>query len=145
MPHTFDASQLPLVTAEFSGDLTREMIDEYQSNLLGLFNIGVRFVMVLKTFEVGDIERSTLASHSSFYKQHAEKCAQHWLGVGLVLKATPTRFMLSTLLLMAPLPMPYKVVRTVEEGQEYVAKRLIEAGMPLPPALRSYRGRASAI
>lgn len=139
MPHTFDASQLPLVNATFSGDITSAIIDEYQSNLIGLFDHGVRFVMVLETFDIGDIERSVLSSHSSFYKKYAGPCALHWLGVGLVLKSTSTRFMLSTLLLMAPLPMPYKVVRTTGEGREFVAKRLIEAKMPLPPELRGYR------
>lgn len=65
MPHTFDASQLPLVNATFSGDITSAIIDEYQSNLIGLFDHGVRFVMVLETFDIGDIERSVLSSHSS--------------------------------------------------------------------------------
>lgn len=139
MPHTFDTSELPFISATFSGDITAAIINDYQSNLMALFDRGVRFVMALETFDVGHIDRSTISTHSSFYKVNAAVCARHWLGVGLVLRSPATRFMLSSLLMLAPLPMPYRVVRSVAEAQAFAAHQLLEAGIPLPRPLEPFR------
>src|SRR5262245_38420276 len=104
MPHVFDTSDPPLVHAVFRRAISADETRDYIDKLGDLLRRGVRFGVLLDATEVRVADRGSLLLFRDFYKQHREACQRQWVGLAMILGSPVLRFMLTSLLIMVPLP-----------------------------------------
>ena len=75
-------------------------------------------------------------------KKHHDEFQQNCVGAAMVMSSVLLRMALRSLLFIAPMPMPHKVVGTLSEGEDWCFGRLRSAGVTPPLLMTSFGANA---
>ena len=123
----------PLVTLECHGVLVEGDLDA----LFAAFaeaRKGGPFVVITDTTRMKSAPHKILGAFSDRLKK-LPPLKNVWLGDAVVISSTAVRFVVSTLLMVAPMPTEVKVFDYRTEAKQWCASVLRHAGMTLPPEL----------
>nr|AYM54429.1 hypothetical protein [Phaselicystis flava] len=95
-----------------------------------------RFVVLTDTTALKSAPRSVISEFADLLKKK-DYIAPNWLGDAVVVSSPAVRFVLSTLLMIAPLPTEVKAFDSRLEAQRWCAGILRRAGLDVPPQLKS--------
>jgi hypothetical protein len=124
MPYTFDASQLPRVRVVFHGDIRLADMAGYERELGLLLGRDQDFGMLLRVRDAGAIEPRVVPTHAAFLDRNRARCAKRWLGLALVFESAAARFLMTSMLLLTKLPMPYRICDKGEDGEAWLEERV---------------------
>jgi hypothetical protein len=122
---TIDESNLPIVLITFSEvEPTHETFDAY---LDAMYNIYARRQPVSFVFDATRVKylgSEFRIKQGNWLKQHKDLIGEVQKCMVFVIPNIMVRFILDAVLLITPLPAPYVLVKSVEEGLAEAAKRL---------------------
>ena len=122
----------PVVTLECSGVLSEGDLDTLFKAFESARKVGP-FVVITDTTQMRSAPRDVLSAFASRLKQ-LPPLTNTWLGDAVVIHSTTVRFIVSTLLIIAPMPTEVKVFETVSEAKRWSAWLLRRAGVSAPVA-----------
>jgi hypothetical protein len=93
------------------------------------------FVVLTDTTQMKSAPRAVLSAFADGLKKKTS-ISKLWLGDAVVVSSPAVRFMLSTLLIVAPMPTEVKVFDQRQAAQRWCAEILRNAGISLPQPLR---------
>ena len=94
------------------------------------------FVILTDTTAIGSVPREVLSAFADRLKR-MPSLKKEWLGDAVVLTSPVVRFLLSTLVLIAPLPTKVKVFDRRAEAERWCDELLRAAGVQQPPPPRA--------
>jgi hypothetical protein len=136
MPIVVDRTSWPLVFVGAHGAVTPDDMHDYLVVLQEMVSIGDHFAMHFVCENDIKIDRAVVREMATWFKSNAASCAR-WVGLSLVMKTAVARFLLSSMLLVARLPMPYEVVHDDDEGLRWLARKFRDAKATVPAKLRA--------
>lgn len=123
----------PLVTLEAIGVLSEADLDV----LFGAFERAHRagpFVVITDTARMMSAPRRVVSAFADRLKE-TPHLTEKWLGDAVLVGSPAVRFILSTLLVIAPLPTEVKVFGQAVEARAWCAMLLRKHGIPIPHEL----------
>jgi hypothetical protein len=93
------------------------------------------FVLLTDTTQMNAAPRPVISAFADRLKK-LPSMKQVWLGDAVVISSPVVRFVVSTLIMIAPLPTAVKVFEGRDEALEWCGKILERARLPVPPQLR---------
>ncbi|APR75643.1 Hypothetical protein A7982_00989 [Minicystis rosea] len=124
----------PLLLVEAIGVLTHDDLP----SLIKAFEAAHRagpFVVITDTLQMTSAPTDVISAFASGIKQVAPG-SKNWLGDAVVVKSVAVRFVLSTLLMIAPMPAEVKVFDSMADARRWCGVLLRKHGLP-SPLLRS--------
>jgi hypothetical protein len=137
MPIVVDRTSWPLVFVTAHGSVTSADMSAYLGVVEELVGSGEHFAMHCVIESDIKADRAVVREMATWFKKNAARCAK-WIGLALILKTVVARFLLSSMLLIARLPMPYEVVNSPDAGLRWLARRFRDAKLPLPAKLGGF-------
>jgi hypothetical protein len=122
----------PVVTLDCIGVLAEEDLD----TLFKAFDRARKagpFVVITDTTRMKSASREIIGSFASRLKQ-GPPLTNVWLGDAVVISSSAVRFIVSTLLIVAPMPTEVKVFETASEAKRWSSWILRRAGLSAPAA-----------
>jgi len=98
-------------------------------------------VMIVDMRKAGPLSAPQRRTSSEWMKQNLDLYKQCVLGGAFVIDSPIIRGVLTALLWLAPLDMPYEVVGTLDDAVRWAIKRFDAERVPVPERLRSELGR----
>jgi hypothetical protein len=126
-----DASRFPLVVATFDAHQTYEEMERYLAAFDRVHARRQEFALmaVIKRY-VSDRKQVDLMG--TWMKRNEDISRRYCVCTAMVTASLGFRFLLSTVLLVKPLVMPYRVCRTVDEGLDFVRAECTKRNVVLP-------------
>jgi hypothetical protein len=93
------------------------------------------FVLLTDTLEMTEVSRPVLTAFANRLKQ-MPPMKGIWLGDAVVIRSAVTRFAVSSLLMIAPLPTDVKVFEERDSAERWCATILTRSGVAIPYALK---------
>lgn len=122
---TIDESNLPIVLITFSEkEPTREEFDAYLDAMYKIYARHQPVSFVFDATKVKYLGSEFRIKQGNWLKQHKALIGDVQKCLVFVIPNMMVRFILDAVLLITPLPAPYVVVKSVEEGFAEAAKRL---------------------
>lgn len=122
----------PVLTLECLDVLTEDDLD----TVFGAFEKARKtgqFVVITDTTRMKSAPREVISAFSSRLKQ-MPSLSNVWLGDAVVISSSAVRFIVSTLLIVAPMPTEVKVFETAAEARRWSSWLLRRAGVSAPAA-----------
>lgn len=95
------------------------------------------FVILTDTLQMKTAPRQVISEFATALKR-LPPMKGVWLGDAVVTGSAVTRFLLSTLIIVAPLPTEVQVFEKREQAERWCAFLLAKSGVPVPTQLRRY-------
>lgn len=92
------------------------------------------FVVITDTVNLKSAPRPVISAFAQGIKEVAPG-SKNWLGDAVVVKSAAVRFVLSTLIVVAPLPTEVKAFDDAGEARRWCASLLRREGVSIPPEL----------
>ncbi len=122
----------PLVKFRIDGKQTDADVDHYLTEFEALFHRDEPFLALTEVGEFdanfGHIKR--IAQWTKSTSELAAKCCR---GGALVVKSDSFRFILSSFLLVTPMPNPFVCLKSREEALKWLHEKAVEEGIELGP------------
>ena len=99
---------------------------------------GQKIGVIVDTERIGKVDTEVVKLAAQWFKQGGKLIGRLWVGYGMVIPSASTRFLLTSLLLITRMPMPYKVFDTYEQAARWLATRFREEALPVPEPLKPY-------
>jgi hypothetical protein len=128
------ATYVGFVDCVVTGDLTHDDLPNLFDALERARTRGP-FVLITDTLDMREAPNAVLMAFANRLKKMPPMKGV-WLGDAVVIRSAVTRFAVSTLLMVAPLPTEVKVFEEREAAQRWCAELLTRAGVPVPYALQ---------
>ncbi|MBX3187130.1 MAG: hypothetical protein KF819_08950 [Labilithrix sp.] len=126
---SIDTSKWPIVVHTADGTPSNEAIDDYIREATDILLRGEPHVTVLDARRVGKATAYTRARSREWLRERRPELASYCLGAVYVVGSPLLRFVVMTVLVVARLPMPYRVCEELEEGMAWARERLAHAGV----------------
>jgi hypothetical protein len=127
MPIHLDEASSPIIVITMTGRLDQAELNDYYESFTTLMTRARRSGLMLgvvidgrTTLPPGAVERRSI---SAFMGRNDRLMADTIFGEAIVLSNALQRGVLTALLWVRPLPMPYTVCATVQEGRTWLASR----------------------
>lgn len=127
----------PLVLTIFLGRQTDQDVEEYIAAMDAMYRRGRRYAGVSLMLDYAP-ERKHLARIAEWTRATKPRVKELCVGSAMVAPSAGFRFLLSSLLMIQPLPVPYRVVGDVHEAGDWIAERLTLARLEVPRTMREY-------
>lgn len=95
------------------------------------------FIILTDTLQMKSAPRTVIQEFASALKR-LPLMKGVWLGDAVVTSSAVTRFLLSTLIMVAPLPTEVQVFERREHAERWCAFLLTKAGVPVPSQLKRF-------
>ncbi len=128
---TFDRSRWPVVTARFDGVMTDVEFDEYLVRYAAAVREGP-VAIVLDALASGIPSLGQQQRQARWMRETRALMQRNCVGVAFVIESATLRFVLSAILLLAPMAVPYTVVSAVAEAEAWCAAQLQRARASRP-------------
>lgn len=138
MPITIDTTSFPILVYTYQGELTLPDTEQYLKKTEEILQEGKPFVSIMRTEKVKRPERRVVQLQAQWFKHNAGQYTNTWLGTVFVFDSALPRFILTSVLLLGNLPIPYTTQSTFEEGLFWASGILTRKSIPLPEKLPSY-------
>lgn len=127
----------PLVLSVFRGKQTAGQLERYIADMDAMYARRRRYLGVsyMLDYAPDPAQVRRIASWTRATKGQVEELC---IATAIVAPAPGFRFMLSSLLMIQPLPVRYQVVSDVDEASSWVAKALADAGRTPPARMHTY-------
>lgn len=132
-----DQSCPPVVLTVFRGRQTERELEAYIAEMDAMYARGRRYLGATLMLEYSPDPRH-IRRIADWTRATKDRVAELCLGVAMIAPSPGFRFMLSTLLMIQPLPVAYQVVSDVEEAADWLDARLEGARVPAPRTVRDY-------
>lgn len=103
---------------------------------------GMKRVMIVDMRQAGVLGANQRKMASAWMKQNLELYTHFVLGSVFVIHSPVVRGVLTALLWLAPLDMPYEVVGNIDDAARWAIRRLESQRIPVPERMRSELGQA---
>ena len=123
----------PLVLLDTSGAVVEDELDVLFDAFQKASEAGP-FVVLTDTSQMKSVPRSVLVAFSDRLKR-MPTVRKLWLGDAVVVTSTAVRFIVSTLMIMAPLPTEMKLFAGRAQARHWCAMLLRRHGLAVPPEL----------
>lgn len=131
-----DAAHWPVTIHRVGMMLGVDEMETYLRGLDGLFARGQRFASVVVVKKRGDMDRRIIGLNGEWMRRNEELVRRQWMGVAFVFPGDFFRFLLSTILMAAPHPVPYQVFGTTRDAVSWATFKLRAAGVEPPDTSR---------
>ncbi|MCS7018490.1 MAG: hypothetical protein RMJ87_07010 [Cytophagales bacterium] len=122
---TIDESRLPIVLITFSDkEPTRKEFDDYLNAMYAIYARRKPVSFVFDATQVRYLSSEFRIKQGNWIKRHKDLIAEVQKCFVFVIPNLLVRFILDAILMISPLPAPYVIVKTVEEGLQEAAKRM---------------------
>jgi ABC-type transporter Mla MlaB component len=138
MPIRIETKSPTFIVQRIEGDLHAHEMQNLTQAMEKIMAAGQRIGVIIDTARIGKVDTEVLKLGAQWLKQGGKQMGQLWIGYGMVIPAASTRFLLSSLLLITRMPMPYKVFDTYEQAARWLVTRFREEKLPIPDALKLY-------
>lgn len=138
MPVHLETKTPTFIVQRIDGDLHASDMKALIQGLEKIMAAGQKIGMILDTERIGKVDTEVLKIAAQWFKQSGKLMGQLWIGYGMFIPSASTRFLLSSLLLLTRMPMPYKVFDTYEQSARWLVTRYREENMPVPDPLKLY-------
>ncbi|WP_448518605.1 hypothetical protein [Rhodoflexus sp.] len=129
---TIDESKWPIVLITFNeNEPTVEEFDRYLDQIYELYTRRQPVCFVLDATKSKYLSSELRIKQGNWVKQHKELIAEFQRCMIFVIPNMMVRFIFDAVLLVSPLPTPYLVVKSVEEGMAEAA-RIMRSSMTAP-------------
>jgi hypothetical protein len=136
-----DLSAWPFINCSVVDSVTIDEMREYLSTLDQIVARGEKFAMLFNVVNKLSIpDRGIVRMQADWFKRNATAARDRWVGLALVFSAPVLRFLMTSLLLVTKLPMPYTLVESAADGARWLENRLVLSGLPVPPQLKALQG-----
>jgi len=136
--HCEDYGQLVIGT--YTPPLTEAAYERYLQEFGALYQRRQRFLIIFDATRTPDIPAPLRRRQAEWNKENDALLRRYLIGVAFVFSSPASRFVLSSMFLLKPLPVPYTVCATREEALIWAGSALRRAG--IEPALMLVRARA---
>ena len=133
-----------LVLGTFTSPLTDAAFEAFLGDLDVIYQRRKRFVFVLDASRMPDVSVPQRRRQAQWMKENEALFRRYLIGVAFVFSSPALRFVLSSIFLMRPLPVPYTVCSTQEEALAWAGQALRKAGIEPAPMLVQARARPAA-
>ena len=127
----------PIVLTVFRGRQTDEDVEAYIAAMDAMYARGRRYAGVSLMLQYAP-ERRHLGRIAEWTRATKPLVKELCVGAAIVAPSPAFRFLLSSLLMIQPLPVRYQVVGDVDEAADWIAGQLAAARLEVPPSLREY-------
>ena len=126
-----DSAQWPVLRVAWDGEQTDADIDAYFRETLRALERKERYVTItwMRKYKNTREHQKRIAA---FIAETEAATKQYNQAAAIITRSLAFRFVLSTVLLIKPIPVPYRVCATFAEGVEFVREK---SGLLLPPHL----------
>ncbi|HEX2570986.1 MAG TPA: hypothetical protein VH877_15610 [Polyangia bacterium] len=138
MPVRIETKAPTFLIQKIEGDLHASDMQSLIQAMDQHLSSGQRLGLIIDTTGIGKVDTEVLKLSAQWFKRAGKSMGQLWIGYGMVIPAASTRFLLSSLLLVTRLPMPYKVFDTYDLAARWLGTRFREENLPVPDALKLY-------
>jgi hypothetical protein len=130
-----DASQWPVLRVLWDGEQTDADIDTYFRETRRCLERRERYVTLtwMKKYKNTRAHQKRIAE---FIHETEAATKAYNQAAAIITRSLAFRFVLSTVLLIKPIPVPYRVCATFDEGVEFVRAEAARGGLLLPPYLQ---------
>lgn len=127
----------PIVLTVFRGKQTDRDVEEYITAMDAMYARGRRYVGVSFMLQYAP-ERRHLGRIAEWTRATKPQVKELCVGAAMVAPSATFRFLLSSFLMIQPLPVAYQVVGEVDEAADWVAGQLVGGRLEVPRNLRDY-------
>lgn len=121
-----DESRWPIAVLTVEGSLDDAQVDAYVAAGTALLERGEPYVTIIDIRRMGTVSAYSRARQKQWATHYREKLKAWCLGSAFVITSPVLRFVTMTVLLVAPLPMPYSVCKDLDEAMGWAEKRAKE-------------------
>ncbi len=121
---TTDESRWPIVVHRTVGTPSDAQVDAFIQRADAIMARGVRHVVVFESLQAGRATKHMRKKNLEWLRANQEQVASLCGGMALVVRSPALRFVLSTVMLVWPQPLPHTVVGSMPEALDWAEKRL---------------------
>jgi hypothetical protein len=132
-----DLSCPPIVLTVFRGKQTDQDVDAYIAAMDAMYARRRRYAGVSLMLQYS-AEPRHLRRIAEWTRKTKPLVADLCVGAAMVAPSPGFRFILSSLLVIQPLPVSYQVVGTVDEAGDWIANQLAQTKLTAPSTMRDY-------
>lgn len=122
-----DLDGWPIVVHRTLGTPTDVQVDAFIRQADMLLDRGEPYVVVFDSTDAGRVSPYMRQQSMAWLKTHGVRLGEHCRGTALVFPSAAFRFVLSTVLLVSPAPVPHSVCGTLREALDWARRQL---GLP---------------
>lgn len=119
-----DTEAFPIVVIPLAGVIQRDDFDAYLAACEGVLALGERFALLYDTRLGRQVAMELRQDQARWLRAHRQRMEALCCGYALVIDKPLYRFVLSTVLLLTPLPAPYEVFASYNEARIWAMSRL---------------------
>jgi hypothetical protein len=133
MPIAIDDTRRPLIVVTFVGSATDAEFDAYLDAMAtSVLARRERTVTLLDATRSDATPAAQRRRQAEWLKTHDAELRRYSLGTAFVIRSPIVRGVLTAILWIQPMSVPYTVVATRNEGEAWAAEMLSRAGLRLP-------------
>jgi hypothetical protein len=135
MPAEWNNEYLPVGVYWLYGEITADDIRSYLGEMANRFSRGELRATIVVVDELQKPDRRLLKEFSTFMNEKRELLGRCSLGSATVLRSPLIRFLISSLMLVAPFPMPNRAFDRYSDAVAWITQQLAQGGVALPRPL----------
>lgn len=128
----------PLAVGSFTHLPSDAEFEIYLADLEAVYLRRQRFALVLDCINAPDLSAPQRRRHAQWMKERDALIRSYLIGIAFVFSSPATRFVLSSVFLVKPLPAPYAVCASRQEALTWAGEQLrrsgVDAGLALAEA-----------
>jgi hypothetical protein len=129
----FDDRRWPILVVTFTGDHSEKTTEQFMQGMEGYYERREPFAMIVKIDSYRAEDVRLIKRVAMWYMEHQEAFEEFGCGLALVPPSESFRFVLSTFMVIAPIPDHYTVAKNLDEALAWVESRM-ETNKPPTPA-----------
>jgi hypothetical protein len=123
--YTIDESRFPVVIVTVRGEIPMDDFAAYLTDIERVIRRGRQaHVLDFRAAQVPSAE--VRRKKADWFKQHRQLMKDNVAGTAVVFLSPLFRFMLSSIMLVVPIPVPFATHGTLEEGEAWAKKQLAQ-------------------
>ena len=119
-----DDSRWPIVVFTTVGIPSDEQVDRFIAQADLFLSRGQNYVVIFDNTKGGRATQYIRKRAGEWLRSNADELGKHCLGTGLVFKSAALRFVMSTVMLVVPHPVPHEVCGTLEDAIAWARRQL---------------------
>lgn len=124
----------PILLITWRGVATPAEYDAYIDVMTGVLDTKRRYIYVIDATEAALLPEWQRKKQVELIRDNKDRLKLYALGFAFISPSAVFRFMLSSIFIAQPMPVPYVVSPTLREGFAWVRSQLREAGLAVPIA-----------
>jgi len=119
-----DDSQWPILVVTFTGDHSEKTTQRFMQEMEGYYGRREPFAMIVKIDSYRTEDMRLIKPVAKWYMEHTAVFEEFGCGLAIVPPSETFRFILSSFMVLAPIPDHYSVAKDLDEALAWVAGRL---------------------